>query len=84
MTNAIKSPCILVCQLDFDSGYCLGCGRTGDEIGNWVRMTPSGRNTVMAALPARLESIGMPADGSVAEAEKRATEQRRRRRIRLK
>ncbi|MDY0014306.1 MAG: DUF1289 domain-containing protein [Rhodocyclaceae bacterium] len=26
-----ESPCIGVCQID-ESGYCLGCGRSADEI----------------------------------------------------
>jgi predicted Fe-S protein YdhL (DUF1289 family) len=30
----IASPCVGVCTLDAD-GYCVGCLRTGDEIGAW-------------------------------------------------
>lgn len=57
----IKTPCIKVCAVDGQTGYCLGCGRTLPEIGRWVQMTPEGRDTVIASLPTRiahLETLG--------------------------
>lgn len=30
-----ESPCTGVCRLD-GAGVCLGCGRTGAEIGEWL------------------------------------------------
>jgi predicted Fe-S protein YdhL (DUF1289 family) len=54
---AIESPCILVCSVDMVTGYCFGCGRTREEIGGWIGMTPLQRRTVMDALPARLETV---------------------------
>lgn len=53
----IESPCILVCSVDMVTGYCFGCGRTREEIGGWIGMTPQQRRTVMDALPARLETV---------------------------
>nr|WP_185985519.1 DUF1289 domain-containing protein [Aureimonas mangrovi] len=50
----MESPCILVCHLDPASGICIGCGRSGEEIANWVAMGEKGRRAVMAALPARM------------------------------
>ena len=32
------SPCTKVCTLDGD-GFCIGCLRTGDEIGRWRDMS---------------------------------------------
>jgi predicted Fe-S protein YdhL (DUF1289 family) len=29
------SPCIKVCRLDAMGRYCIGCGRTIEEIKNW-------------------------------------------------
>ena len=55
------SPCILVCALDPATGYCLGCGRTGDEIGRWVNYTDSERRALMERLPARLADLGTEA-----------------------
>ncbi|WP_318761503.1 DUF1289 domain-containing protein [Aminobacter niigataensis] len=54
---AIESPCILVCSIDMVTGYCFGCGRTREEIGAWLDMTPETRRAVMAALPARLDTV---------------------------
>jgi predicted Fe-S protein YdhL (DUF1289 family) len=55
--TAIESPCILVCTIDEQSGYCFGCGRTRDEIAAWLVLTPETRRAVMAELPARLATI---------------------------
>lgn len=56
----IESPCILVCVVDRATGYCFGCGRTREEIGGWLTMTPAERREVMAELPARLETVVRP------------------------
>jgi uncharacterized protein len=55
--QAIVSPCILVCTLDPATGWCLGCGRTGDEIARWTAMTDTGRDAVMQALPERMARL---------------------------
>jgi predicted Fe-S protein YdhL (DUF1289 family) len=55
--TAIESPCILVCSVDMKSGYCFGCGRTRDEISDWIGMTPEKRREIMAVLPERLETV---------------------------
>lgn len=53
----MESPCILVCSIDDVTGYCFGCGRTRDEIGGWTLYTSEQRRAIMAALPARLETV---------------------------
>lgn len=53
----IESPCILVCAIEMTSGYCFGCGRTKDEIGDWLTMSSLQRREVMELLPARMETI---------------------------
>jgi len=30
-----RSPCIGVCSIDKESGYCLGCSRTEEEVKKW-------------------------------------------------
>lgn len=55
--TGIESPCILVCSIDMKTGYCFGCGRTRDEIGTWLTITPGERSAIMATLPARLETV---------------------------
>jgi len=49
----IKTPCVLVCALDEESGLCLGCHRTIAEIAGWARLGEAERDRVMAELPAR-------------------------------
>ena len=53
----IESPCILVCSIDMATGYCFGCGRTREEIGAWISMTPEARRETMAELPGRLAAM---------------------------
>lgn len=40
------TPCIGLCRLDA-RGYCIGCQRTGDEIGRWRTMSDAERLHVM-------------------------------------
>jgi len=54
---SIESPCILICSIDLKTGYCFGCGRTRDEIAQWMSYSPDTRSEVMAELPTRLESV---------------------------
>ena len=53
----IETPCIKVCVVDPDSGFCIGCGRTRMEIGSWLGLTPADRQTVMASLGERVETL---------------------------
>jgi len=47
------TPCIGICRLD-DRGYCIGCQRTGEEIGRWRAMSDAERLYVMQViLPGR-------------------------------
>ena len=49
----VPSPCISVCVMDADSGVCLGCVRTLDEIASWSVLDASAKRRVLSALPAR-------------------------------
>jgi uncharacterized protein len=49
----MKSPCNNVCQMDPQSGLCIGCARTLDEIARWAEMTDAERDRVMAELQLR-------------------------------
>lgn len=53
----IESPCILVCSIDEKTGYCFGCGRTREEIGNWLDYSAGERRDIMDGLPERLEKV---------------------------
>jgi predicted Fe-S protein YdhL (DUF1289 family) len=49
----IRTPCVQVCTLDAESGLCLGCRRTLEEIASWARLSEAERDRVMAELPGR-------------------------------
>jgi len=46
------SPCVNICELD-DAGFCIGCLRTGDEIGLWSAMSPAQQWRLIADLRVR-------------------------------
>jgi len=54
--SPIASPCIDVCQIDADSGFCAGCHRTLDEIAAWSILNDAQKLAVLRALPARKAS----------------------------
>lgn len=56
-TPAIQSPCIKLCVMEPDSGYCMGCGRTGDEIASWISLSPREREAVTGQLDQRLANL---------------------------
>ena len=57
MHQPIKTPCIKVCVVDGQSGHCLGCGRTLNEIARWARLSDAERDHVLAALPPRIDAL---------------------------
>jgi predicted Fe-S protein YdhL (DUF1289 family) len=52
------SPCTNVCALDPATGWCLGCGRTIEEIAGWGMATAEERRAILAALPGRMARLG--------------------------
>lgn len=56
-TLEIETPCIKVCVVDPETGFCIGCGRTPMEIGGWLDYSADQRRRVMAGLPDRLGSL---------------------------
>lgn len=57
MLQPIKTPCVKVCVVDGQSGFCLGCGRTLNEIARWARLTDAERDAVIDALPPRIDLL---------------------------
>jgi uncharacterized protein len=50
----ISSPCIGVCTYHPTTGFCIGCGRTRQEITTWVEKSEDERLAIMAQLVARM------------------------------
>ena len=51
--RAPVSPCIGVCTLDPGTHFCVGCGRTIEEIAQWPRLSAEEKRRVIAELPSR-------------------------------
>jgi len=49
----VASPCVSVCEMDEQSGYCSGCYRTLAEIATWGRMTNQQRWDIVLSLRER-------------------------------
>ena len=47
------SPCKDICVTDFESGLCVGCGRTQQEIANWVVYDDYQKEKILLALKNR-------------------------------
>lgn len=52
-----QSPCVRVCVMH-DSGLCVGCLRTLDEIAGWGALAPPARAAILADLPGRRGLLG--------------------------
>lgn len=53
----VSSPCVQVCVIDPVTRFCMGCGRTGEEIASWPFKTEDERLTLMAQLPERMKAF---------------------------
>lgn len=51
--NPIKSPCIKICELDYQTGYCIGCFRTIDEISHWTIYNDREKSAILSELETR-------------------------------
>lgn len=55
----IPTPCIGVCKIEAASGWCLGCGRSGEEIAAWQNAAPDFKRRVWSCLPRRRASLSL-------------------------
>lgn len=51
------SPCVGVCVMDQDSGWCFGCGRTDTEIESWQRLDSGQRESLESSLADRVKRL---------------------------
>ena len=59
-TEPVLSPCVGVCLMDGDTGFCRGCLRTLGEIAAWSGATNDDRRAIRASLPARRALVKHP------------------------
>jgi predicted Fe-S protein YdhL (DUF1289 family) len=55
--SSVPSPCILVCAVDGQTGFCFGCLRTLPEIARWGGMDDEDRRAVLCGLEARRAAV---------------------------
>ncbi|MEM6757865.1 MAG: DUF1289 domain-containing protein [Pseudomonadota bacterium] len=55
----IASPCTGVCKLDDATGWCLGCGRAGEEMAGWGTRSEVERGAIWGQIPDRLHQLGV-------------------------
>ena len=49
----VKSPCVAVCKIDYESGYCIGCKRTIEEIANWSILNDQQKKKILAKVKSK-------------------------------
>jgi predicted Fe-S protein YdhL (DUF1289 family) len=54
----VNSPCIDVCQIEYDIGLCVGCLRSRMEIENWSVMSDENKLWLLDVLKERREWYG--------------------------
>ena len=57
-----ESPCVKICRIDAQTGFCIGCARTTAEIAGWSAASEEERKRILAALPARRARLPRPQD----------------------
>lgn len=53
----IPSPCISLCRMDADTGWCEGCQRSLDEIAGWSRASDDDKRRILAAVAERRAAL---------------------------
>jgi predicted Fe-S protein YdhL (DUF1289 family) len=58
VAQPVPSPCVAVCQMQADTGWCWGCRRTLNEIGQWSNQSNPQRQAIWQAISLRLDQPG--------------------------
>ncbi len=53
--SKIVSPCIKICTLQ--NGFCIGCGRSSQEIAEWSKASNKRKEQILERLPDRLRRM---------------------------
>ena len=57
LTLEIETPCVKVCVVDPETGFCIGCGRTRGEIAGWLGFSVGERHGIVVGLPERVATL---------------------------
>ena len=50
----LPSPCVSVCTMDSETGWCRGCFRTLDEIAQWASKSSDGQHAIWQQVALRM------------------------------
>lgn len=51
--QTVPSPCVGVCKMDEDKGWCAGCFRTLEELTDWSRATDAAKLVIWSMVERR-------------------------------
>ena len=57
MQTEVQSPCISVCRMSDNSGLCMGCFRTRDEIAGWSSSGDDGKRDIWKLIEQRMDGL---------------------------
>lgn len=55
--DAVRSPCIKVCEMNYLTGLCKGCFRTLEQIGRWSSMSNIEKLNVLKEVELRKKDL---------------------------
>ena len=53
--SEVKSPCTDLCIIDEDTGLCIGCLRTSEEIAEWGNFSDDQKRAILKEVETRKE-----------------------------
>jgi uncharacterized protein len=57
LASPVPSPCVSLCKMNRDTGFCEGCLRTIDEIVAWANASDDYKRAVWAELRRREQTL---------------------------
>ena len=61
----VVSPCVSICVLDGETGLCMGCLRSRDEIQTWPRLSAGEKHQLLMKLEQRRNRQASPLKGAI-------------------
>jgi predicted Fe-S protein YdhL (DUF1289 family) len=58
-SSFLASPCVGTCRLDPETGWCIGCARSREELAAWRDLDAAARARVWSVLPGRKPRLGL-------------------------
>ncbi len=57
LAPGVPSPCVSICRMDANTGWCTGCFRTLEEIAQWSRADDADKLLVWQRIEARQDLV---------------------------